>query len=192
MDENNFYEGITMKMKEKKYIYVLQMNTGTFPDKLIRFMTQYEYSHVVISLSKDCKTTYSFGRKDVNNFLNSGFIEEEQNGEFFQKFHNTKCRIYEIEVTAKQYYRMEKILKYKKDHADEYKYDFLGIVLRFFRIPIAFENKAVCSQFVAQILEEGNIFAFEKPSYFVKAQDFENCNDFKTVYEGLYLDYQPA
>ncbi len=181
-----------MQEKQKKYIYVIQMHTGTFPSKLIKFATRYEYSHVVISLDRDCKTTYSYGRKGLHNFLNSGFIEEKQNGAFFKKFDKTKCRIYEIEVTDEQYTYLKSTMKHRKDHAKDYKYDFVGMVLRFFHIPVCFDKRSVCSQFVAEILEKCNVASFEKPTYFMKAQDFDNLGKSKTVYEGLYLDYQVA
>ncbi len=178
-----------MQMFHKKSIYIILMHTGTIPARFIRFVTRYKYSHVVLSLERDCKTTYSFGRKDLNNFLNSGFIEEEQNGAFFKKFDKTKCRIYELEVTENQYDFLKNILDDRISHKNEYKYDFVGMVLRFFHIPVCFENKFVCSQFVAEILEEGHVINFEKPSYFVNARDFDNLSELKEVYEGLYLDY---
>ncbi len=181
--------GSEMKNKEKRCVYVIQMHTGSMPSKFVKFITRYEYSHVVISLKEDCKTTYSFGRKDLNNFLKGGFVEEKQNGEFFKKFKNTKCRIYELEVTQKQYDNMKKTLKERKKHKEDYKYDFLGIFFRFFHIPIHFENRAVCCQFVADVLEKGEVLYFDKPSYFVKTKDFDNYPEFKIVYEGLYTEY---
>lgn len=179
-------------MRERYYIYIIQMHTKTVPAKIIKYLTQYEYSHVALALEKDCKVTYSFGRKELNNIWNSGFVEEHQDGMFFRKFSTTKCRIYEIEVNEKQHRRVGELIENIKERENDYKYDFLGIALRFFKIPVCFENKAVCSQFVAEILEEGKVIHFEKPSYFIKPQDFDNCQGFRAVYEGSYLEYQPA
>ncbi len=179
-------------MDEKYYIYIIQMHTKTLPSRFIKFLTRYEYSHVAIALKKDCKTTYSFGRRKLRNVLSAGFVEEHQNGVFFRKYNMTKCRIYEIEVNGQQYRLVNALLEYRKQHRNIYKYDFLGIILRFFKIPIAFENKAVCSQFVAEILEEGEVMSFDKPSYFVKPKDFDNRKGLKVVYEGRYSEYQVA
>lgn len=43
-----------------KKIYILLMHTNTIPAKIIKFVTRYEYSHVGISLEKNCNTIYSF------------------------------------------------------------------------------------------------------------------------------------
>ena len=39
-----------------------------------------------------------------------------------------------------------------KNPNDSYKYDFLGIILRYIGVPITFKNKYVCSYFVAELL----------------------------------------
>lgn len=73
--------------------------------------------------------------------------------------------------------------------SSDYKYDFLGIVLRFIHIPIKFRNKYVCSYFVADVLEKSNICKFNKKVYFIKPKDFENLKGFNQIYEGKYIDY---
>ena len=39
------------------------MHTYTIPSRLIKRITNYEYSHIAISLDRNCNTIYSFGRK---------------------------------------------------------------------------------------------------------------------------------
>ena len=108
------------------------MHTGTIPSKLVKFFTRHSYSHVAISLTRDCKTTYSFGRRSLNNILNGGFSIQKMNGPFFEKFNNTTCKIYEIEVEDIKYKKVEEIINKMVNNVDDYKYDFLGIVPRFF------------------------------------------------------------
>lgn len=76
-----------------------------------------------------------------------------------------------------------------KLESNNYKYDFLGIALRFFHIPITFKNKYVCSYFVADVLEKSNIYKFTKKAYFIRPKDFENLQGFNKIYEGRYIDY---
>ncbi len=128
------------------------MHTKTIPSRLIKFVTCYEYSHVGISLDKKCNEIYSFGRKKHNTILNSGFNLEYKDGEFFNKFNKTTCKIYEIEVTDKQYQKVVKIINKMKAHTNNYKYDYFGIIPRFLGIPITIKNRYVCSYFVAYIL----------------------------------------
>ena len=94
-----------------KKIYVLLMKTKTSTDRFIRFMTNYEYSHVAISLDKSCENTHSFGRKKPHSILNGGFVTENKNGAFFKIFNDTTCKIYEIETTDEQYNKLEDIIE---------------------------------------------------------------------------------
>lgn len=79
-----------------------------------------------------------------------------------------------------------------KLETDNLKYDFLGIALRFFHIPITFKNKYVCSYFVADVLERANIYKFNKKTCFIRPKDFENLQGFNQIYEGKYKEYIKA
>ena len=88
------------------------MHTYTIPSRLIKRITNYEYSHIAISLDRNCNTIYSFGRKKYTSFINGGFSVEHKSGEFFSKFKDTICRIYELDVTIEQYNALKKIINY--------------------------------------------------------------------------------
>ncbi len=123
-----------------KKIYILLMHTKTIPSKIVRFFTRYKYSHVVISLDKSCEVTYSFGRRRLNSILNGGFNILNKEGEFFKKFNRTECKIYEVDVTEEQYKKVVDIIEDMIKEQDKYKYDFIGIIPRFFGIPITLES----------------------------------------------------
>ncbi len=173
-----------------KKIYILLMHTRTIPARIIRKVTNYEYSHVGICLDKDCNAIYSFGRKHLHYVLDAGFLVEYKDGEFFKTFNKTKCKIYEVEVTNKQYNEVKKILNDMLNNNEKYKYDFFGIIPRYFGIPITIKNRYVCSYFVASILEKANIHNFEKDVCFVNPKDFENIQGFNEIYSGNYTNYK--
>lgn len=173
-----------------KKIYVIQMHTNTIPSKVIRLFTMYKYSHIAISFDEKCDVVYSFGRKTLYSILNSGFTIEYKNGAFFRKFKDTKCRIYEVSVTNEQYNYLYSTIEYMKDNQDDYRYDFVGIVLRYIGIPITFKNKYVCSYFVAQLLKDAKIYDFDKQPCFVEPKDFENIDMFNLIYTGKYRMYK--
>lgn len=179
---------IIMENKKKK-IYILLMHTKTIPSKLVKLFTRYEYSHVAIALEENCYKTYSFGRKSLYNILNGGLSIQKKDGTFFTKFNKAICKIYELEVTDKQYESAKRILEYMEANIDKYKYDFLGIVPRWFKIPISFKDKFVCSYFVAYILDKVNICEFEKDISLTVPKDFENLKGAKEIYNGSYLEY---
>lgn len=166
------------------------MHTNTFPAKVIKLATHYPYSHVGLSLEKECHKIYSFGRKNLRSFLNSGFCIEMKNGPFFNLFHETICKIYEIPVTEEQYQKIENILAEMTNQKENYKYDYWGMIPRFIGIPVSFKNRYVCSYFVAHLLEAADIYQFNKPTYFITPKDFDQINTWNKIYEGYYLAYK--
>lgn len=172
-----------------KKIYILLMHTYTMPSKIVKIFTNYEYSHVGISLSRECDEIYSFGRKKINSILNGGFVVEKKDGEFFKKFNNTKCKIYELNVPEEKYLELKKILNDMKRNSNKYKYDFLGILPRYFKIPLTIKNRYVCSYFVAYVLEKSNIYKFTKNVCLINPKDFESLKGFKEVYSGKFKLY---
>lgn len=176
-------------LADKMYIYIIQMYSQTLPSKLVKLVTKYKYSHIGICLNKKCDLIYSFGRRSLNNFFNGGFVIERKNGKFFQKFNKTICRIYELEVSQNQYMNIKEQLDYMEKNQKLYKYDFWGVFLRTFNIPISFKNYYVCSQFIAELLEKFGIYKFKKKVCFVKPKDFDMVEGVKEIYSGEYLAY---
>lgn len=174
---------------DKKYIYIIQMYSQTVPSKVVKSMTNYKYSHIGLCLDKKCNAIYTFGRRSLNSFWNGGFIVEKKDGIFYQKFNKTICRIYELEIDESQYTLIKDELNHMKQNKNIYKYDFLGMFLRLFYIPVSFKDHYVCSQFVAELLEKSNIYKFDKKTCFIKPKDFEKIDGIKEIYSGQYLSY---
>ena len=173
-----------------KKIYVIQMNTKTIPSRFVSLFTMYKYGHVALSLDKECNITYSFGRRNLYSILNGGFVIESKTGKFFSRFKDTECRVFEVKVSDNQYNNLVKVIEDMKVNQNIYKYDYLGIILRFLKIPVSFKNKYVCSYFIAKLLEDNNICVFDKKVCFVKPRDFALIDGFDLVYTGKYLSYQ--
>ena len=176
-------------MSSNYKIYILQMYSTTIPSRLIRLFTHYKYTHIAISFDKNCNTLYSFGRKKFDSILNAGFSIENKKGKFYRKFKDTLCRIYELTVNKEQYIKLKKDILSIKKESSKYKYDYTGIVARFFRITIYFRNKYVCSYFIAELLQRAGIYKFEKESYFIEPKDFEKLDNLKEIYCGKYINY---
>ena len=166
------------------------MHTNTIPSKLVKLFTRYEYSHVGISLNRNCDIIYSFGRRHVNTILNGGLSIEHKHGEFFSKFNKTVCRIFETEISKESYEYIRKTLDDMEKNIDDYKYDYIGIIPRFFHIPFTLKNRYVCSYFIAELLDKADIYHFNKPNCLTKPKDFENLNGFYEIYKGSYLSYK--
>jgi len=172
-----------------KDIYIILMHTRTIPDQIIRKITKYKYSHVVLSLDKSYKKLYSFGRKTVRNVFNAGFVTYGKGSAFFEKFKNTECLVLKLTVSKKQYKSAEKILKTYEENIDIYRYDIKGLLTRYFYYNgKKRKNYYVCSQFVATVIENAGIYNFGKPCELVKPIDFNKIPNIIKVYEGKFSD----
>ena len=170
-----------------KKIYIILSYSGTFPSKIIKIFTRYKYSHVSLALNDNINKMYSFGRKKVNNPFNGGFIIETKKSSFYKKFNKTNCTIIEIEIENNKYKELNSILnKYKKD-IEIYRYDILGLFLRIFKIKIQRKNYNICTEFVASLLREANIYNFNKK--IIKPKDFLDIPNKKIIYQGKLLNY---
>lgn len=176
-------------MIDKYKIYILQMYSNTIPSRIIKKLTKYNYTHIAISFDENCNIIYTFGRRKVNSFLHGGFVEETKDGEFYTKFNKTICRIYELQIDQKQYKQLKEIIIAMEKDYNKYKYDNIGILIRFFKIPIRFKNKYVCSYFIASLLERTGVYKFNKKVFFVRPQDFEKIDGIKEIYSGNYAMY---
>lgn len=169
-------------------IYIVLSNSGTLPGTVIQKLTHFPYSHAMLALSADCRELYSFGRRSLHNFLNGGFVIEQRNGRFFSYFSETQCRILALAVTQEQHGALLRELDIFRDNAQEYKYDFLGCCLRYFRLKKTFNRRYTCSHFVAEILQRSDICHFPKGTMLVRPGDFMEVNGVRVVYEGKLAD----
>lgn len=177
------------KEKNTKKVYILIMHTYTRWARFIRFFTRFEYSHVAISLDKSCDYIYSFGRLKPRTII-GGFTREYKHGEFFNIYNRTKCKIFEVSITKKKYENLVKLLENMQKKKDNYKYDYIGVIARWFKIPVRFKNRYVCSYFVASVLKQTKIYDFNKKCYYVEPKDFDNMKGVSLVYKGLYNTYE--
>ena len=86
-----------------KQVYLVLSYTGTILSKIVPFYTKKEYSHVSISLDKDLKKMYSFGRLNPYNAFIGGFVHESLDEGTFKRFYKTETTIYEVDITDEQY-----------------------------------------------------------------------------------------
>lgn len=166
-------------------IYIVLSASGTVPGRIISWLTHFAYSHAMLSLTEDCQELYSFGRRSLHNFLNGGFVVEQRDGRFFTYFSRTRCRVLALSVSESQLCALHRELAVFQEHAQEYKYDFLGCCLRYFRVKTTFDRRYTCSHFVAELLQRAGICEFPKGTMLVRPGDFMNVAGIRVVYEGM-------
>ena len=177
-----------MNKKNSNTIYIIETHSGTVPAKFIKLLTGYKFSHVMLSLDNKFDKMYTFGRRTVQNPFNSGFIVESTDGEFYSKFNDTKCIIYELKIGKKKYKMLKKLIRKYEKNPKKYNYDIIGLCLRIFKITIRRKNQHVCTSFVAEIINQSKIYNFNKPVEHVKPIDFELIPNKKVYYTGRLVD----
>lgn len=169
-----------------KHIYIILTNTNTKVSKFLRIFTREEYNHVSIAVCDRCKEMYSFSRWIVWFPWIAGFAKESVDEGVLAQHPETKCIIYDLEVTDKDYALVLKRLKRFKKNPKKYKYSFINIPLMFLNIPYERKDLYVCSTFVSYILR--GIVDYEKDITLVKPSDYTYLN-LNSVYEGKLRDF---
>lgn len=131
-------------------VYVILTKTATIPGRVIQKYTRKPFNHVSISLTEDLTEVYSFGRIGKRNPLNGGFIEEDMRSGVLE---NAATAILSYDITAEQLMRIQKELDWFLLTADNYRYNFWGILGLVLRLDLSGKNEFFCSQFVGHILE---------------------------------------
>lgn len=174
-------------MKNSKKIYFILTFTGTWLSRTVRFFTKDQYCHVSISLDKELKEMYSFGRIYAYNPFYAGFIHESVDSGTFKRFKNTKALIYEIKITNEQYNKILNQIKEFTLKKDEYSFNIKGLIGVKFNKRIQQNNKFYCAEFVKYIIDTADI-DLDLPDI-IKPSDFDNINNKTKIYEGILRNY---
>lgn len=163
--------------------------SGTVFSKLLRgAKPSMKYPHVSISFDRDLSTLYSFGRQNLRKPWIAGFVEEHPNTGVFDKF-DTKCEVFEVEVTDEQYNHLVYLVSEFKKNIKEYKYNFSGLVFTYLKIPKHLNNKFTCTQFVAWVLTNSDIQIIDKPTSLIISNDYYNMPNSKVIFKGCLKKY---
>ncbi len=167
-------------------IYILFTDTGTLFTKLIKLYTKRKYNHASLSFDAGLMDVYSFGRKQMWNPFNGGFVKEDVRRGLFK---NASCAIYSLTVTDEQMTKIKSFVQEFINQKENYRYNFLGLFGFIMNKPINRKQALFCSQFVATALETCSIVQFEKPTSLVAPGDLQRLPGLKLEYEGKLKDY---
>lgn len=172
---------------EDKTVYIILSYTGTILSKLIRIFTGAEYCHVSISLDKKLEKMYSFGRLNPYNPFIGGFVHENKKWGTFKRFKKTRCSIYSLCVSKKEYDRINKIIKNIKNDRLRYKFNILGMFVSAIHIKYQKKNSFYCAEFVKYVIEN-SVNDVDLPKY-IKPIHFKNLENTHLLYEGKLHEY---
>ena len=171
-----------------KAIYIVLTHTGTVLSRIIKNYTQDEFSHVSISLDKELKEMYSFGRLNPYNPFWGGFVQEGINFGTFKRFRKTVCKIYSLKITEEQYNNVRGMIEYIKSSKQLQKFNVIGLFAVGFNKRISFENSFYCAEFVKYVLDKSEIE--NNLPEMIKPEDFKKMQGLNEIYEGPLRKYQ--
>lgn len=164
-------------------IYIVLTRTNTVISKLIHNFTNDRYTHASISLDRELKYMYSFGRKWTYNPFIGGFKHEDINEGGYKFSKVLPGVIIELQVTEEQYNKVNMLLDQFICNSEYYKYNYLGLINNLRHKEVCYANRFLCSEFVYYILNESGIVDFKKPRNLVRPEDFLKLEG-KIVFEG--------
>lgn len=173
----------------ERFVYILLTDTGTVFTKTIKTYTKAPYNHSSLSLDKELTQLYSFGRKKPNNPFQAGFVQEEVLNGTYKKYPNTTCALYEIQVSPRQYQKIERMIALFQKNNKKTIYNLLGVFGVAVKAPFEPKGSYFCSQFVAEILHRAGIRFWPKLPSLVEPNDFRTILSSYLVYEGLLQEY---
>lgn len=172
-----------------KSIYLLLSNTGTITNKAIKAFTAAPYNHASLSLDKNMKRLYSFGRRRPTNPLWGGFVQEDLVQGTFSWYPYATCAVYELKMTRRKYQKLERLLKAFAKNYKIYFYNYIGLLGVPTNQPIHVKSSYFCSQFVAEVLKRAGSNLFHKTSALVTPDDFRGHEELQLIYEGPLYEY---
>lgn len=170
-----------------KKIYIVLTHSGTTLSKIIKNYTKDEFSHVSISLDKQLKEMYSFGRLHPYNPFWGGFVHEYIDQGTFKRFYQTKAKVYSLAVTEEQYNKVENNIKQIQKEKEHYTFNIVGLLAVGFHKRIPRKHSFYCAEFVKDVMEKANIET-GLPEI-VKPEDFKRIEEIQEIYEGMLRKY---
>ncbi|MFZ2539683.1 MAG: hypothetical protein WAX04_12415 [Oscillospiraceae bacterium] len=173
------------------YIYLVLSSSSSFPAKVIKFFSRNSLNHSSIAIDKSLKEMYSFGRLVLWNPFHGGFVKEDKDKGFYIKFTDTYINMYRFPVSKETYNETKEYLETAYNNKKAFKYNFMGVVLGVFNIPICRENQYFCSEFVAKVFQDCSIREIPRDVHTYRPYYFEELLDKELIYDGMLSDYDP-
>lgn len=123
------------------------------------------------------------------NAFHAGFVVEDKDKGFYQKFTDTYIKLYAFPVSDEVYLKTKNYLEICEKEKDLLKYNMLGTVLSKFKIPLAREKQYFCSEFVAIVFKECGIREMKGDVHIYHPYNFLDLPNKVLLYDGMLSDY---
>ncbi|WP_238883416.1 hypothetical protein [Clostridium sp. YIM B02551] len=170
-----------------KEIYILLTSTNTIYARAIRLYTKKSYTHSSIALDDSLNNMYSMTRKYYRNPFLGVFKKEEIDKGVFSFYPECPAVVIKLKVNAEQHNEIRQMIwDFNKK---KIKYNLRGIFYRVIKKEYSAKDRFFCSELIAYILKETEVFDFEKPLNFVEPSDLLTIPDAEVIYQGPLANY---
>lgn len=138
------------------------MRSNTSVSKLVHFFTGDEYTHAAIGTSP--YRLYSMTRYNPEHLFPAGLCLEHAYSQY-------PHILMQIPVTAEEYTRFCESLGWHYSRRSKYKFNCVGLMLAYLRIPVRRRGKMFCSEFCSTVLREAGIYCSTNPDCLVKPME---------------------
>lgn len=148
-----------------RHIYVLLMRSNTIVSRLVHLFTGDEYTHAAIGLSPT--ELYTMTRYDQRYLFPAGLHTEHS-------YDSYPHVLIAVSVTEVEYAKFCDTLFWCYDRRSLYKFNCIGLLLAYMRIPIPRAGKMFCSEFCSMVLRSAGIYCSPNPDCLVKPMELLN------------------
>lgn len=174
---------------EKDAIYIVISRTPTRIGKVIRKALGQKYNHVSLSMDRNLKHMYSFGRIMLKNPLIGGIIQESRRTLALGTLRPVLVKIYRVPVTETQYDQIwDKILDLFNDD-EGYYYNYLGALGLLLGLKRKMYKTYICSEFALDMMKEAGIEFTTRDSVLVTPEEVSRLIENYLIFEGNLQDY---
>jgi hypothetical protein len=117
-------------------------------------------------------------------------VKEDVVSGTYRHFPNTKCVIYRMMVTEKEYKKIKRVIRRFEKLQQNYTFNLIGLLAVAIHKPIKRRKAYFCSQFVAEVFKKAGMDLFNKNSALVRPDDFRKLINMELIYEGRLYEYQ--
>lgn len=151
-------------IQKNKNIYIVLTRTTTVLARLIAHVTGDQYTHASIALDQDISVMYSFGRKQRYNPFIGGFCQEYMDQGVLGDCRVLPYALLRIKVTQAQYDKVQTLLQTYIQNADQYHYNYAGLLFARMGKQYKCSQRFYCSEFVYDLLEQCAIIQADQPT----------------------------
>ena len=161
-------------------------DTGTLLSKMIGMYTRNGLNHASIAFDEELTEMYSFGRKYQSNPFIAGFVRENAGSGIFK---GANCAILRCVVSTNEFEKIRGKIRHIEMNKKDYRYNFIGLLGIAVNRDIKREHAFFCSQFVATVMNEGDLQMFSVSPNLVQPCHFFDVASLTEVYEGDLQSY---